>query len=165
MTAPTLLAVLLLGLFAVGSLGHGSLTQPPSRNVVAPINGETWWVTRFGSCQAAPALGTLGSPTLLYYIYAAVLCCAVLCCACRWKDHGNGHGNPVAKPVWGPGEICVSPHGPDILVTLAYHCVYTLCPPQHPDDESASLAACHPCVWLQVSAATPTSTPAWTTSS
>lgn len=63
--ATTALVLGVLGMFMfVGVQSHGSLTVPRSRNVIAPIQGQTWW-----------------------------------------KDHGNGHGNPVVKPANGPGEF------------------------------------------------------------
>lgn len=41
--AGVLLAVLLALAAAPGVSAHGSLTVPRSRNVLRPINGETWW--------------------------------------------------------------------------------------------------------------------------
>lgn len=42
--SPTMaLAMVLFGLLLVGVHSHGSLTVPRSRNVVNPIQGQTWW--------------------------------------------------------------------------------------------------------------------------
>jgi hypothetical protein len=60
-----LLVAALLALLAPAPVySHGSLTVPRSRNVIRPINGETWW-----------------------------------------KDHGNGFGSAIVKPLNGPGEL------------------------------------------------------------
>ncbi|KAF6256157.1 hypothetical protein COO60DRAFT_1530799 [Scenedesmus sp. NREL 46B-D3] len=64
-----LLVAALLALLAPAPVySHGSLTVPRSRNVVSPIQGQTWW-----------------------------------------KDHGNGHGAQVVKPLNGPG-VCGDPY-------------------------------------------------------
>lgn len=37
------LGVAILGAMLIGVESHGSLTIPRSRNVISPINSESWW--------------------------------------------------------------------------------------------------------------------------
>ncbi len=43
MAAAALVAVVALACCTQHAAAHGSLSRPASRNVLAPINGETWW--------------------------------------------------------------------------------------------------------------------------